>query len=85
MPLKITYFLAACLFSMVRKKPQKITYFLQLEKTIKHLIFACEFAQMCWASLHLIWDLSFPIIKIIQDQKGQFPNGCFMEVIIIAS
>jgi hypothetical protein len=56
-----------------------------IEETIKHLILECEFAYMCWTSLHIIWDLSLPVIEMIQEHKGEFPNGYFMEVIIIAS
>jgi hypothetical protein len=56
-----------------------------IDETVKHLIFECEFAQLCWTLLHIIWDLSLPVIEMIEEQKGQFPNGCFMEVIIMAS
>jgi hypothetical protein len=28
------------------------------EETLKHLFFECQFAQLCWTSLHIIWDLS---------------------------
>jgi hypothetical protein len=38
-----------------------------IEETVKHLIFECEFAQLCWTSLHIIWDLSLPVTEMIQE------------------
>jgi hypothetical protein len=55
------------------------------EETQKHLFYDCEFSQMCWASLHIVWDLSLEVVDMIEDGKRQFQFGCFMEVVIIAS
>jgi hypothetical protein len=56
-----------------------------IEETLKHLFFDCEFAQICWTSLHIVWDLSLPVTEMIEDGKQQFQFSCFMEVIILAS
>jgi hypothetical protein len=42
------------------------------EETLKHLFFQCEFAESCWTALHIVWDLSLPVLKMIEQQKRQF-------------
>jgi hypothetical protein len=42
------------------------------EETQTHLFYDCEFAQMCWASLHIVWDLSLEVVDMIEDGKRQF-------------
>jgi hypothetical protein len=56
-----------------------------MEETLKHLFFDCEFAQLCWASLHFIWDLSLPTIAMIKDGRRHFQFDCYMEVVVLAA
>jgi hypothetical protein len=48
---------------------------------MKHLFFECEFAQLYWASLHVIWDLSLSVPELIEDGKRHFQCDCYMEVV----
>jgi hypothetical protein len=52
---------------------------------MKHLFFECEFAQLCWASSHIIWDLSLSVIELIEDGKRHFQFDCYMEVVVLAA
>jgi hypothetical protein len=56
-----------------------------VEETMHHLFFECEFAQMCWTALHHVWDLSLPVVEMIEDGKRQFSHACYMEVMILSS
>jgi hypothetical protein len=56
-----------------------------MEETIKHLIFECEFAQMCWTSLHIIWDLALSPTEMVEYQKSQFYHNYYTEVVMLAS
>jgi hypothetical protein len=40
-----------------------------VEETLHHLFFECEFAQMCWTTLHQVWDLNLPVVEMIKDGK----------------
>jgi hypothetical protein len=51
---------------------------------MKNLFFECEFAQLCWASLHFIWDLSLSVPELIEDSKRHFQFDCYMEVVVLA-
>jgi hypothetical protein len=55
------------------------------EETMKHLLFECEFGQMCWASLHIVWDISLSVTDMIEDGRRHFHHSCYMEAIVIAS
>jgi ubiquitin C-terminal hydrolase len=56
-----------------------------VEETMKHLLFECEFAQLCWTALHIVWDLSLVVDDMIIEGKRNFGNICYMEVIILAT
>jgi hypothetical protein len=56
-----------------------------MEETMKHLFFDCEFVQLCWALLHFIWDLSLPVIDMIEDGKRHFQFDCYLEVVVLAA
>ena len=32
------------------------------EENIDHLFFDCEFAKECWATIHIDWDVSLPLL-----------------------
>ena len=32
------------------------------EETSDHLFFGCEFAKECWATIHIDWDVSLPLL-----------------------
>jgi hypothetical protein len=53
------------------------------EETLKHLFFECQFAQLCWTSLHIIWNLSLPVLEMVVDGKTHFQYSCYMEVIML--
>ena len=55
------------------------------EETCEHLFFTCHFAQLCWSALHMFWDLSLPVIGMIEEGRGNFSHrSCYMEVVILA-
>jgi hypothetical protein len=56
-----------------------------VEETMKHLFFDSEFAQLCWTSLHIIWDLSLPVAELIENGKRLFQFDCYMEVVVLAA
>ncbi|TVU17899.1 hypothetical protein EJB05_33960, partial [Eragrostis curvula] len=39
------------------------------EETLKHLIFTCSFAQLCWTSLRIAWDLALPVMEMVEEYK----------------
>jgi hypothetical protein len=55
------------------------------EETLKHLFFECEFAQTCWAALHIVWGLSLLVLEMIEQQRRYFLPSCYMEVIMSAT
>jgi hypothetical protein len=58
---------------------------MDMEVTLMHLFFTCEFAQLCWTSLHITWDLALSATEMIEEGRGHFQYACFMEVVILAS
>jgi hypothetical protein len=55
------------------------------EETLHHLFFGCEFAQSCWTTLHIVWDLSLSVVSMMEHQRNQFSHDCLMEVLILAT
>jgi hypothetical protein len=55
------------------------------EETMKHLFFECKFAQMYWATMHSVWDLSLSVAEMIEHNCRHFQHSCYMEAIVIAS
>jgi membrane-bound metal-dependent hydrolase YbcI (DUF457 family) len=55
------------------------------EETLKHLFFECEFAQMCWSGLNIIWGLSLPVVEMIEDGHRHFMHSCYMEVVVLVA
>jgi hypothetical protein len=55
------------------------------EETVKHLFFECEFAESCWTALHIVWDLSLPVLEMNEQQKRQFLSVCYIEPIMMAT
>jgi hypothetical protein len=41
--------------------------------------------QPCWASLHIVWDLSLSVVSMIEQQRSRFGFDCFMEVVILST
>jgi hypothetical protein len=39
----------------------------RVEETLHQKFFECEFAQMCWAALHQVWNLSLAVVEMIED------------------
>jgi hypothetical protein len=56
-----------------------------IEETIKHLFFDCEYAQTCWTALHLVLDLSLPVVEMIEAGRRHFSHNSYVEVITIAA
>jgi hypothetical protein len=40
-----------------------------LEETQKHLFFEYDSRSLCWTTLHIVWDLSLPVVDMIEQQK----------------
>jgi hypothetical protein len=57
---------------------------LDIEETLMHLFFTCEFAQLCWTSFHIFWDLLLSVVEMIEEGRAHFQHACFMEVVILA-
>jgi hypothetical protein len=54
---------------------------LDILEDMSHLFFTCPFAQNCWNSLAIYWDVNLDLFDMIQSAFGNFGQSFFMEVV----
>jgi hypothetical protein len=54
-------------------------------ETRDHLFFECSFAQQCWESINIHWNMTQPIPNRVILAKRNFGGPCFMEVMACAA
>lgn len=52
-------------------------------ESLKHLFFECTFSQWCWRFIGISWDLSLPVVELIQQGKNSSSKFCFSELVIL--
>jgi len=62
------------LFGIVGKRRPLIIYF-----------FDCEFAKECWATIHIDWDVSLPLLDRYTQARGAHSIPFFTEATLIAA
>jgi hypothetical protein len=55
------------------------------EETIEHMLFFCPFSRQCWARLQIQWPVTGDRLKIIEEQKQQWAQPMYMEIIMLGS
>jgi hypothetical protein len=55
------------------------------EETIEHMLFLCPFSRQCWAKLQIQWPVSGDGLKIIEENKNQWKQQMYMEIVILGS
>ena len=55
------------------------------EETIDHLLFECTFAKECWATIHINWDTSLPLLDRYTQARGAHNIPFFTEATLIAA
>jgi len=58
---------------------------LQREESLRHLLFRCNFAKNCWASIGIFYPLHLQPLQIIKRMKRSLHVSFYMEVIILMS
>lgn len=54
-------------------------------ETIDHLFFGCEFAKECWATIHIDWDVSLPLLDRNTQACEAHSIPFFVEATLIAA
>ena len=55
------------------------------EETIDHLFFDCAFAKECWATKHIDWDVSLPLLDRFTQARSAHTIPFFTEAALIAA
>jgi hypothetical protein len=55
------------------------------EETIDHLFFECAFAKDCWATLHIDWDVSLPLLDRYTQAHGAHNIPFFTKATLIVA
>jgi hypothetical protein len=55
------------------------------EETIDHLFFECEFAKDCWATIHIDWDASLPLLDRYTQARQAHNIPFFTEATLTAA
>jgi hypothetical protein len=55
------------------------------EETIEHMLFLCSFSRQCWSKLQIQWPASGDQLKLIEENRKQWKQQMYMEVLILGS
>jgi hypothetical protein len=55
------------------------------EETIDQKFFECAFAKECWATIHIDWDVSLPLLDRYTQARGAHNIPFFTEATLIAA